>query len=133
MMNDLLKELHAWLSLLTSSIRPGQPPNRVNRTFGLSREQIIVLHLSYYYLLCSIYRRFTPIFTQDSDNLQPLVNSQMHSSHIEAARSMVLLTKHLDIESFTPAWLVFYYPFPPSPPFLSTSYATPPAKQLRVT
>ncbi|CAH0024658.1 unnamed protein product [Clonostachys rhizophaga] len=46
-----------------------------------------------------------------SDNLQPLINSQMHSSQIEAARSMVLLTKHLDIESFTPAWLVFYYPF----------------------
>ncbi|CAH0058694.1 unnamed protein product [Clonostachys solani] len=111
MMNNLLKELHAWLNLLPSSIRPGQPPNRMNKTFGLSREQIIVLHLSYYYLLCSIYRRFTPIFTQHSNNLQPLVNSQMHSSHIEAARSMVLLTKHLDIESFTPAWLVFYYPF----------------------
>ncbi|CAG9981767.1 unnamed protein product [Clonostachys byssicola] len=110
-MNSLLKELHAWLSLLPSPIRPGQPPNRMTKTFGLSREQIIVLHLSYYYLLCSIYRRFTPIFTQDSDNLQHLVNSQMHCSHIEAARSMVLLTKHLDVESFTPAWLVFYYPF----------------------
>jgi hypothetical protein len=27
-------------------------------------------------------------------------------AHIEAARSMVLLTKHLDIESYAPGWYV---------------------------
>ncbi|KAK7425083.1 hypothetical protein QQZ08_008360 [Neonectria magnoliae] len=110
-MNHLLQDLHSWLDLIPVAIRPGKPPKRMMETFGLSRDKIIVLHLSYYYVLCAIYRRFTPIFTQDSKNLQHLINHELHSSHIEAARSMVLLTKHLDIESFTPAWLVFYYPF----------------------
>lgn len=109
-MNHLLQDLHSWLDLIPAGIRPGQPPNRMTETFSLSRDQIIVLHLSYYYVLCAIYRRFTPIFTQDSNNLQYLVNNKLHGSHIEAARSIVLLTKHLDIESFTPAWYVSLTP-----------------------
>ncbi|KAJ5633485.1 fungal-specific transcription factor domain-containing protein [Penicillium lividum] len=110
-LNGLLGDLQTWINLIPEDIQPGKHLNRIPDTHGLSRDQIVILHISYYYVLCSIYRRFTPIFTQDSENLEHLIDSKSHVSHIEAARCIALLTKHLDFESFSPAWLVFYYPF----------------------
>ncbi|KAF7166310.1 hypothetical protein CNMCM6106_002168 [Aspergillus hiratsukae] len=110
-LNGLLEDLQAWVHSIPDDIRPGKHLNRMPDTHGLSRDQIVVLHASYYYVLCAIYRRFTPIFTQDSKSLEHLIDSKSHVSHIEAARCIALLTKHLDFESFSPAWLVFYYPF----------------------
>ncbi|KAJ5532322.1 fungal-specific transcription factor domain-containing protein [Penicillium frequentans] len=110
-LNGLLADLQIWVHSIPDIIRPGKPLNRMLDTQGMSRDQIVVLHTSYYYILCSIYRRFTPIFTPDSKSLEHLIDSKSHVSHIEAARSIALLTKHLDFESFSPAWLVFYYPF----------------------
>ncbi|KAJ6084236.1 fungal-specific transcription factor domain-containing protein [Penicillium sp. IBT 16267x] len=110
-LNGLLGDLQTWVHSIPDDIRPGKHLIRMPDTHGLSRDQIVILHASYYYILCSIYRRFTPIFTQDSKNLQRLIDSHSHVSHIEAARSIALLTKYLDSESFSPAWLVFYFPF----------------------
>jgi hypothetical protein len=31
------------------------------------------------------------------------------SKYLEAARSMILLTKHLDIESHAPGWCVYFF------------------------
>jgi hypothetical protein len=105
-LNGLLEDLQAWVHSIPDDIRPGKHLNRMPDTQGLSRDQIVVLHASYYYVLCAIYRRFTPIFTQDSKSLEHLIDSKSHVSHIEAARCIALLTKHLDFESFSPAWYV---------------------------
>lgn len=106
-LNGLLGDLQAWVHSIPDGIRPGKHLNRMPDTHGLSRDQIVVLHTSYYYVLCAIYRRFTPIFAQDSKSLEHLIDSKSHVSHIEAARCIALLTKHLDFESFSPAWYVF--------------------------
>ncbi|KPM44101.1 hypothetical protein AK830_g2484 [Neonectria ditissima] len=109
--NRLLQDLELWLQMIPKHLQPGKPLAQMQDTGGLSRAQVIVLHSSYYYVLCSIYRRFTPIFTQERKSLEHMVDQKSHVSHIQAARRIALLTKHLDIESYTPAWLVFYYPF----------------------
>lgn len=106
-LNGLLRDLQAWVHSIPDEIRPGKHLNRMPDPQGLSRDQIVVLHASYYYVLCAIYRRFTPIFTQDNNSLEHLIDSKSHVSHIEAARCIALLTKHLDFESFSPAWYVF--------------------------
>ncbi|KAF4493699.1 fungal specific transcription factor domain containing [Fusarium agapanthi] len=109
--NCLMQDLESWVDMLPEEILPGKPLGRISHSFDALRDQIIVLHASYYYVLCAIYRRFTPIFTYDGKCLEHLIDRRSHRSHIEAARSIVLLTKHLDVESFVPAWIVFYYPF----------------------
>jgi hypothetical protein len=108
-LNGLLENLQTWVHSILDDVRPGKHLNRIPDTHGLSRDQIVVLHTSYYYILCSIYRRFTPIFTPDSKSLEHLIDSKSHVSHIEAARSIALLTKHLDFESFSPAWYVLQW------------------------
>ncbi|KAH7258813.1 fungal-specific transcription factor domain-containing protein [Fusarium solani] len=109
-LDQLLQDLESWRRMIPAEIQPGKPFRRKHDTRGLSRMQLVVLHSSYYYVLCAVCRRFTPLFTHDEDNAQHLIPPKTHTTHIEAARSMVLLTKHLDVESFTPGWLVFYYP-----------------------
>lgn len=103
-LEQLLQDLELWRRAIPAEIQPGKPFGRIKQTKGLSRIQLLVLHSSYYYVLCAISRRFAPLFTQDEEKAQQLVTSKIAATHIEAARSMVLLTKHLDIESFTPGW-----------------------------
>ncbi|KAM5358497.1 hypothetical protein ACJZ2D_015222 [Fusarium nematophilum] len=110
-LDRLLQDLESWLQMIPARLRPGKPMARMVDTGGLSRAQIIILQSSYYYVLCATYRRFTPMFSQDDRSLEHLVDRRSHVSHIRAARCIALLTKHLDMESHTPAWLVFYYPF----------------------
>ncbi|KAK1515053.1 uncharacterized protein CCOS01_13246 [Colletotrichum costaricense] len=55
--------------------------------------------------------RLVPALNRLLQDLESWLKSIPIKVRPEAARSIVLLTKHLDIESFTPAWLVFYYPF----------------------
>jgi hypothetical protein len=105
-LDQLLQDLESWRRMIPAEIQPGKPFRRKHDTRGLSRMQLVVLHSSYYYVLCAVCRRFTPLFTHDEDNAQHLIPPKTHTTHIEAARSMVLLTKHLDVESFTPGWYV---------------------------
>ncbi|KAH6974974.1 fungal-specific transcription factor domain-containing protein [Ilyonectria sp. MPI-CAGE-AT-0026] len=106
----LLADLEEWKQAIPTEIQPERPPGRIADSKGPSRFQLLVLHCSYYYVLCAIYRRFTPLFTQN-ENAQPVTAQSTMKRNIGAARSMALLTKHLDVESLTPTWLGFYYPF----------------------
>jgi hypothetical protein len=98
----LLDQLEAWRGAIPEEIKPSKPVGRRCNTLNLSKTQVMILHFSYYYALCAIYRRFSPLFTQEQGSVQLLHHN--HPTHIEAARSMALLTKHLDVESFTPGW-----------------------------
>ncbi|KAK0369084.1 hypothetical protein CLIM01_13552 [Colletotrichum limetticola] len=106
-LNRLLQDLESWLKSIPIKVRPGRPLGKILGRQGGSRVQILVLHSSYYYVLCSILRRGSPMFNQGKSDAERLIDRKSHISHIEAARSIVLLTKHLDIESFTPAWYVY--------------------------
>lgn len=104
--NEILMRLETWRESIPARFRPGQPFSRLNIGNGLVRIQAMVLHFSYYYAVCAVHRRFTPIFLQGCDENEG-TNWSPHGSsvtHIEAARSMALLTKYLDVESYTPAW-----------------------------
>lgn len=103
-MEQLLSDVAQWRDSIPAQLRPGRPIH-ATATTAAARMQLLVLHATYFYVLCAIYRRFTPLFTQGE-----VVDTQITKGHVEAARALVLLTKHLDVESFTPAWLVFYYP-----------------------
>jgi hypothetical protein len=98
----LLERLASWRRMIPEEIEPGRSIGLRCRTLHLSTAQVVVLHYSYYYALCAVYRRFSPMFTQEEGRLHLAPHSP--PTHIEAARSMALLTKHLDIESFNPGW-----------------------------
>ena len=99
---DILEQMDSWCTMIPADIKPGKPIGRLCDTSRLSRTQIVVLHSSYYYALCAVYRRFSPMFNRDRNEVS--LPPSTHPTHIEAARSVALLTKHLDVESVTPAW-----------------------------
>ncbi|KAJ3464866.1 hypothetical protein MRS44_009652 [Fusarium solani] len=107
----ILRNLESWRRSLPASVQPGKPYGKIRGLSHSSRMQLLVMHSTYYYVLCAIYRRFTPMFTRDGKDSRHLVSQSTEITHVEAARSIILLTKFFDIESFTPGWLVFYYPF----------------------
>ncbi|KAG4433722.1 hypothetical protein IFR05_010803 [Cadophora sp. M221] len=62
-------------------------------------------------LECEIEKwRFSPIFEIPKTKSAPDTSRIDASRYLAAARSMILLTKHLDIESYAPGWMLFYYP-----------------------
>lgn len=106
----LLNELRTWRSDVpaTKSFRQSNASVKDARQL---ESQLLFLQLSYYYALCAIYRRFGPIFCQvdeDENETQALLTGVTDVSQIEAARSMVLLTKHIDVESYSPGWCVHF-------------------------
>ncbi|KAJ3523669.1 hypothetical protein NM208_g12361 [Fusarium decemcellulare] len=107
----ILESLESWRTSLPSSMRPGKQIGRIRGLSHTAQMQLLVIHSTYYYTLCAVYRRFTPMFTKDGKDSRDFVSQLAPVSHIESARSIILLTKFFDIESFTPGWLVFYYPF----------------------
>lgn len=100
----ILNSLECWRTSLPTGIRPSKPIAKIRDLGHSSKLQLLVLHSTYYYVLCAIYRRFTPMFAQDGKDYRHLVSQATTVSHIEAARSIILLTKFFDIESFTPGW-----------------------------
>lgn len=74
---------------------------------AISKAQLIFLQPSYYYAVCAVHRRFNPIICHDDEDeteVQGLLHGVTGTSQIEAARSMILLTKYLDVESYSPGW-----------------------------
>lgn len=104
--DEILARLKLWCESIPEQFRPGQPFSSLPHSCGLLRMQAIVLHFSYYYAVCAVHRRFTPMFFLGKEQEEPEEWPPQGSSvvYIEAARSMALLTRHLDIESYTPAW-----------------------------
>ncbi|KAJ4991088.1 hypothetical protein SVAN01_03438 [Stagonosporopsis vannaccii] len=113
MANDILASLESWRQSIPARFRPGQSFNRLPPLNYASRQQVLALHFSYSYAICSVHRRFMRFFTDHEIGQCNSIDAMLTCkpvTHIEAARSMVLLTKHLDIESYSSGWLVFYYP-----------------------
>lgn len=106
---DILARLETWRESIPGQFRPGQPFSRLpGGSSSRLQTQMLVLHFSYYYAVCAVHRRFSPMFLQgDEEDVVEWFPQGSSVTHIEAARTMVLLTKYLDIESYTPAWYVY--------------------------
>ncbi|KAK1671466.1 fungal-specific transcription factor domain-containing protein [Colletotrichum godetiae] len=81
-LDRLLQDLEGWLESIPAKVRPGRPLSKVLGRQGLSRVQTIVLHSSYYYALCSIFRGGSPMFNQGNRNIVHLIDRRSHISHI---------------------------------------------------
>ncbi|KAE8337410.1 fungal-specific transcription factor domain-containing protein [Aspergillus arachidicola] len=110
--DEILARLEVWRESIPLQFRPGRSLSSSTINNCLLRTQTVALHFSYYYAICATHRRFTAMFTQEIENDNPgeWTSRGSPTRYIEAARSMALLTRHLDIESYAPAWLIFYYP-----------------------
>ncbi|EXA32090.1 hypothetical protein FOVG_16667 [Fusarium oxysporum f. sp. pisi HDV247] len=108
---NIVNRLDAWRKSLPPNMQPGKPFGKIRGLTSSSQMQLLVMHSTYYYLLCAIYRRFSPMFTHDGKDSRHLISHSTEITHMGAAKSIILLTKFFDIESQTPGWLLFYYPF----------------------
>jgi hypothetical protein len=104
--DQMLQQVKAWKQSIPAAIRPGRQLGRMGLADRASQTQLLVLHSSYHYVLCAIHRRFSHMFVQDVSESSYPEGPGAQEEHIQAARSMALLTKYLDIESFTPGWYV---------------------------
>jgi hypothetical protein len=102
----LLGNLEVWRQKLPEAVQPRGPSRLSTLRADMTLEQGLSLQFGYLYIICAVHRRFTPLFQNpgESFRFQPPTESL---SFMEAARKMILLTKHLDINSYTPAWSVY--------------------------
>ncbi|KAH8596177.1 fungal-specific transcription factor domain-containing protein [Bisporella sp. PMI_857] len=110
----LSDDLSRWCKSIPSAIRPGAGFRSLGVPTDVPFIQALILNFNYHYGVCAIYRRFNAMFTHCEFQLRPMAlpETQLIADTycLEAARSTILLTKHLEIESYTPGWLLHYYP-----------------------
>ncbi|KAE9380925.1 hypothetical protein N431DRAFT_136771 [Stipitochalara longipes BDJ] len=100
-----------WRDGIPDDFRPGRPFRPSEMPKDLPQIQALSLSFGYHYMICSVHRRFSAMFERpEIKETTPGALRLADSKYLEAARSMILLTKHLDIESHTPGWMLFYYP-----------------------
>ena len=112
--NTLSQELSSWRDSIPTLLRPGQPITRGKLPIGMVGNYSVVLHMMYWHLLCMIQRMsiYCSSWLQPArershgtDALDQALHMDSSSSiMIEAARTVVKLTEHLDMESYTPSW-----------------------------
>ena len=108
------QELAAWRDSIPILLRPGEAIKRNKLPIGIVGNYSVALHMMYWHLVCLIHRR--------SINCWSWLKSAERSSHrdeysehsalmdssgllvVEAARAVVMLTEHLNVESYTPSW-----------------------------
>ena len=76
--------------------------------------QALILHFSYEFAICALHGRITTQFIWDrTDEGENALGKQASDApHLEysaglrlkAARSMILLTRYIDVDSSTPSW-----------------------------
>lgn len=104
---NLETAIEKWRDSIPITIRPGQwfKPSDIPNDIPLI--QALSLNFGYHYVICSVHRRFSAMFGRSAIEGHPIdALRSADTKFLEAARSMVLLTKYLDIESHTPGWYV---------------------------
>ena len=112
--NMLSQELSAWRDSTPMLLRPSQPITRSKIPICMVGNYSVVLPMMYWHLLCIIQRMSIHCSSwlqpareryQGGEALgQSLKMDSSSSLMIEAARTVVKLTEHLDTESYTPSW-----------------------------
>ena len=103
--------VESWYELVPSSLKIEMPVSIAKLPRGRKFIQAVTLHSSYKYLVCSIHcrltrqvcwsRRFKNEQFQESD-LGRFERSV--EAGVKAARSIILLTRYVDVDNYTPSW-----------------------------
>lgn len=104
---NILVELESWRKLFVPNGPCRGPAYDGYNLSGRSQTGLLVLHFSYYYALSAVYRRFSPMFRhadEEEDNGDTFLAAASSMSHVDAAKATILLTKHLEIGSYSPCW-----------------------------
>ena len=107
----LEEELSAWRDSIPVFLRPGEPIKRSRLPLYITGHYSVVLHILYWQLFCMIHRMSIHCASwlravKDAAQFSELSEREESSSSlvIEAARSVVMLTEHIEITSYTPLW-----------------------------
>jgi hypothetical protein len=112
---SIVEELHhdvgRWYESVPSSLRLEVPVSMANLPRGRMFIQAVVLHCCYKYLVCIIHSRLMrKVFWSRRDSgvgfeatdVRRLEKSAEAS--VKAARSIILLTRYVDVDNYTPSW-----------------------------
>jgi hypothetical protein len=109
---ELDDEILRWRECIPLAFRPGTSFRPSNVPNNVPFIHALVLNFGYSYAICAIYRRFNAMFLPHDSQPRPrdlrAMKSVTATKCLEAAKSMILLTKHLDIESHSPGWYVHH-------------------------
>lgn len=108
---ELEASIDMWRESIPHDIRPGRFFRPSDIPKYIPQIQALSLNFGYHYVICAVHRRFSAMFQCPETGGRPssaLISAD--TKFLEAARSMILLTKHLDIESHTPGWYVYFPP-----------------------
>ena len=107
-------ELAEWHNSIPSVLRLNRPMRRSELPKDEIFTQALILHFSYEFATCALHGRITTQFIWDrTDEGEDALGKQAGDApHLEysaglrlkAARSMILLTRHIDVDSSTPSW-----------------------------
>jgi hypothetical protein len=109
--HELDHDLRRWYELVPSSLRIEVPVSMAKLPRGRRFIQAVVLHSCYNHLICTIHSRLTrQVFwgrqyrrrESQIDDVRRLERSVEAS--VKAARSIILLTRYVDVDNYTPSW-----------------------------
>lgn len=119
-MQGLDHDVARWYEMVPSPLRLEVPVSMAKLPRGRKFIQAVALHSCYKYLVCSIHTR---LVRQVYWNRQyrgrgfgiPNVKRLEWSveASVKAARSIILLTRYVDVDNYTPSWYVFLSSFLP--------------------
>jgi hypothetical protein len=107
-------ELAEWHDNIPYVLRLNRPMRRCELPKDETFVQALILHFSYEFAICAVHGRITTQFSWDrTDDGQDALGKQASDApHLEysaglclkAARSMILLTRYIDVDNSTPSW-----------------------------
>jgi hypothetical protein len=109
--HELDRDIESWYELVPSSLKIEVPVSMAKLPRGRRFIQAVMLHSCYKYLVCSIHCRLTrqvywtrryrgeEFETADIRRLERSVEAG-----VKAARSIILLTRYVDVDNYTPSW-----------------------------
>ncbi|KAJ6097013.1 hypothetical protein N7486_007759 [Penicillium sp. IBT 16267x] len=116
----LERELNEWYRSTPIAYRIAHPVPVSSFSMREEFRQALAFQFMYQHARISIHGRIMKSYHLDREDLvQPLgslstdresVENSIHAC-VDAARSVVLLTRYIDMDNYTPSWVLFYYPF----------------------
>ncbi|KAF2179589.1 hypothetical protein K469DRAFT_730588 [Zopfia rhizophila CBS 207.26] len=100
--DGLRDDLERWRSSIPDDFQPGKPFRPHSLLQPSSTLVALRIHYSYYNVLIVLSRLTVHISGQDESQRQ----SESMKTLLNAARSILDLTKHADLESYTPIWIL---------------------------
>ena len=113
--SELSLRLRTWKTSLPAYLQPGASFKSLERPHGIRNGHIIYLHYAYYGSLMAIHTIFTYPWISAALGIEQSLEFQSQifvstNAVAEAARSILMTTRDLEIDAGLPQVLAFYYP-----------------------